>query len=1331
MITTDNNAFYIENKMSQTPASNAGGYISFKQLPISGEKISLNGVDVIFGTTVSIGATIDATLDNILAYAGLPTSATYIKSGNTLSIRYTLKGSIGNAYTLYSDATGSIISGETLTGGIDSEDGLWSEETGSTVTYKTEEQNIIEKLTDDGFGGYLTDSECSVNDSVLVVNNNGVVNDTVANIDVVKRSKYANDVAEHIHDLRQESVNFEYNMSESDFANWAISGITFPVDMFFNTIESVNGYVYSIGGEANNTVDYYDTIYSYTKSNNLFGLPSTSAFTLPSETSRHCSYTANDKIYVLGGINSTDGIKDSIYVIYLNADGTIKSVETSITKLPVPLYSFYIVIIKDIIYVMGGKTYDTDGVSEIYNNNIYTTNIYSDGTISGNWALYRPNTPNMYWGSVFRTSNRVYYIDSFSIPSAIYSATYDEDGLLSNFDTVGALPEKRRLYSTLETNGKIYIIGGTNGTTWFDTILVAEINPNGTIGEFTTLPYTLPATMIKMTLWVYGNYVYIQRASSIYYCPLSEFWPDSTNNHTAMREYNKVMLKNTLDYTSLRRVFKDPKISLLIATGETPERCVMGEDTFINLIKSKRTPNGFITSDSVFKEESLTINNISHKVASVEDITFGEIPNILNDTREVMSYGFNNNLINNQPGSNASIVDETALTYFETVDRVYANINDGKMVTTTTDGENIKAMCGYVYIIDSVNGYIGNNDDNATFYLRVYAKDVDNDIIGVDVMVRDNSTDEFTYLLEYEHTIAGFDFTNGSGLFVYIALGVNGVTKLVIDDTTETVFTPTTDGELCSHTIYGNIEFGNTNLTNPVGDTRISNFRFFTNELSDGEIAIAKDEAIIAKEILFYDVPANYDICYKPYRKNLPTVLNVSETEKVITYNSQEYIKPDDDLYIDDVKRKVIDVNENVVSVNPFETFNYPYTVRNNWVSDTLEVESNTSPGPAEELGINSYSDIVGVSIFTFILKNKCYMLSNTNIFLATLDENGVIGTFADIGPIGYGVYRGSCVVKGNSVYIMGGTADIPNKVIAATFDSEGNLGSFNEILTLPFDSIHSFTAFSYNDDIYIVGGYVTIGRIEYYDKVYKISNNVTTISELASLPRGAKFSESIVTKNRVYLYSNRYTTGIMYSELNYDGTLGPWKDVLNRDLPNDIFWSRRAMFKNALYVFGGYISSTEYSDKIYKANIDDEGVLGDFIEIATLPFAFNRGHLFVTNSYIYIFNPVVLFGDGKGNDLRFSITDGITRETATPNVDETVIEATVTHEPADYQTSIELESKDVNCELLDITFDGDKFTNSYGATGQMGRALQRKIIVGGSGTELIEPLNTELTIKR
>lgn len=1328
MVTSGRNAQYLEKKIYQSPASNASGYIIFKQQPSAGSKITLDGVDVIFGTDVTIGATLYDTIDSILGFANLPGDATYLRSGNALIINYTLKGTVGNAYTINTDVTGAVLSNITLTGGIDAASGLWSEEMGSEIYYKTDEHNIIEKLVDEGSGAYLTDTPCSKGDDIIAVSTDSVIKDTIGDIDIVNRSKYINDTAKHMHDVNQEDTNHEYTLETTDLNGWATLRFALTNPLYHNTIASVNNYIYSFGGVNENDTTYYDTIYYYAKNSGRLEAPTLSPFVLPSKTGKHCSFTAKDKIYILGGVKLT-GILNDIVIVYLNEDGTIRDINKSIFSMPIPLYGFYIEIIGDKLYIFGGKTYDTDDSTEIYNSSIYITTIYADGTISANWSEHNQTPINMMSGTIIRTNTRIYYLDGLTSPSKIYSALYDENGLLSTFDYVGDMPINLKSYATLVTMDTVYLFTGTVDGVVTNEIHSAEINTNGTLGEFILLPYTLPSAISKTTLWGYGNNLYMQYHQTIYACPITNAWIDSTNDHTAMRDYNKVSLLNTNDYESLRRIFDSAEIKVDIAIGETVERCITGVDNFINLHPSKNTTNGFVTWESVTESETLKVGLEDCLVEAVTPLSFGKVPDVLQSKNELASYAFDNNLINNDIGVNAYTVNETQLSYFETPERIYANVVDGYSIKTNIGGETLKAVSGYAQLSDTTVVYITNNHSDDLSYIKIYIKDAVESIIGIDVQLRDNANDEFSYLLEHEIDLASFDNVDGEEVYFAIIFGTNGVEKITFASITDTVFTPTLDGELCSHTFYGNIELGNADTTNPLADTLISNLRFFNASIDDADIAFLKNEISTAKEIVLDTEPTNYEVCVRPYRKNLPNIVNVSETEKVITYHSQEYIKPGDALYIDNIKRNVLDVNEAIVSVNPFETFNYPYKVRNSWVSDSLEVELNSDPSDPVELGVNQYN-ISGGGVITFVLKNKYYMLTSTNIYVAIADEYGTLGTFVDIGPVGFNVYRGSCVVNGEKVYIMGGIGDISNKVIAATFDDEGNLGSFSEVLTLPLDSIHSFATFSYDDNIYIAGGYIDIGVDRFYDKIYKISDNMTLITELTSLPSSARFSEAFVTKSRVYLYSNRYDNTLMYSEINNDGSLGVWKTLTNRDLPNDIFWSKRVMFKNVMYTFGGYISGALYSDKIYRAYIDESGVLGNFMELATLPFSFQRGHLFVTNSYIYILNPITLEGDTRGSDLRFSIANGITRTLATPNVPETVIDATVTHEPANYQTSIELESKDVNCELLDITFDGSKFKNRYAPTNQVGRAIQRKITIVGQGTELIEPFNTELTVR-
>lgn len=203
-----------------------------------------------------------------------------------------------------------------------------------------------------------------------------------------------------------------------------------------------------------------------------------------------------NRIYLLAGI--VNGvISTAVYTSVINSDGSLGA-WTSTTALPVAMYGYSIIVVKNRIYLFGGH----NGSAAL--STIYTTTINSDGTL-GTWAITTP-LPLILNGSLaVMIKNSVYLIggdNGTTIKSTIYRASIYSDGSLGVWENIGSLVSPLSTSLSIVTKNRIYLVGGYNGVSYNGNIYTALINSDGTFGTWTSagsLPGVLTATQVIVT----------------------------------------------------------------------------------------------------------------------------------------------------------------------------------------------------------------------------------------------------------------------------------------------------------------------------------------------------------------------------------------------------------------------------------------------------------------------------------------------------------------------------------------------------------------------------------------------------------------------------------------------------------------------------------------------------------------------------------------------------------------------------------------------------------------------------------------------------------------
>lgn len=294
---------------------------------------------------------------------------------------------------------------------------------------------------------------------------------------------------------------YQFNNTQAgDISGWA-TDTSFPVAIGAFRMFITKNRVYSIGG--------YNGSGGSVQSNIIYSAPINTDGTLgtwaqgtnfPIGVVNPSVVVAKNKVYVLGGLSTAPTPITSIYTASINSDGTIGTWVLNASTLPVGITSAEVAIIRDNIYIMGGHN------GSGYLNTVYTCSINADGTL-GTWSSSGNLTYAFGTGCSAVTNNRIYlfggYTGSASMTS-IMVANVNNDGSLTAWSTYSlSLPVGISHNRAVVTKNYVYIFGGfTSGNTSVSTIYRAPISANGVIGQFvagSSLPTALNAACVIVT----------------------------------------------------------------------------------------------------------------------------------------------------------------------------------------------------------------------------------------------------------------------------------------------------------------------------------------------------------------------------------------------------------------------------------------------------------------------------------------------------------------------------------------------------------------------------------------------------------------------------------------------------------------------------------------------------------------------------------------------------------------------------------------------------------------------------------------------------------------
>ncbi len=274
----------------------------------------------------------------------------------------------------------------------------------------------------------------------------------------------------------------------------------------FHTSVAYNGYLYVIGGTNGGYLN--DVQKAVINADGTIGTWSTTT-AFNTARSGHTSVAYNGYIYVIGGYSGS--YQSDVQKAAINADGTIGTWSTT-TAFTTARNNHTSVAYNGYLYVIGGN-------SGSYQNDVQYALIQpgASGTFGtvNTWSTTTAFTTPRYGHTSVAYNGYLYVIGGCSAGACstyqndVQKAAINTDGTIGTWSTTTAFANARMYHTSVAYNGYLYVIGGSNNiTSYYNDVQEAAINPDGTVGTWsTTTAFT--TARYGHTSVAYNGYLYV------------------------------------------------------------------------------------------------------------------------------------------------------------------------------------------------------------------------------------------------------------------------------------------------------------------------------------------------------------------------------------------------------------------------------------------------------------------------------------------------------------------------------------------------------------------------------------------------------------------------------------------------------------------------------------------------------------------------------------------------------------------------------------------------------------------------------------------------------
>ena len=249
---------------------------------------------------------------------------------------------------------------------------------------------------------------------------------------------------------------------------------------------------------------------AHAASGGTIGSWQTQTNSLPSNMLAADSVTYDGYAYVLGGYDK-NGPVNLVFSAQVDSNGNVGEWNgMGNTPIPIPLFGSSAIAYNGYIYIIGGGTTNNifSGTQTVFSAPI------SSGTV-GPWTQLDSSLPiSLLFQTAVESDGYVYVMGGIADPQntapsdVVFSAQLNSDGTLGQWTTqANSLPDTSFFSTSVAYDGYIYLFGGQNSQGPTNAVYSAPIT-NGTVGSWSTTQ-SLPAPLWESTSVLYNGKVYL------------------------------------------------------------------------------------------------------------------------------------------------------------------------------------------------------------------------------------------------------------------------------------------------------------------------------------------------------------------------------------------------------------------------------------------------------------------------------------------------------------------------------------------------------------------------------------------------------------------------------------------------------------------------------------------------------------------------------------------------------------------------------------------------------------------------------------------------------
>ncbi len=1004
-----------------------------------------------------------------------------------------------------------------------------------------------------------------------------------------------------------------------------------PVLLAFHTSLTYNGYLYIIGGDNNGTIT--STVYSAKiNADGTIGGWST-LNTLPAVRYGFAAAIGNGYIFVAGGDNGSGAIS-TVYSAKINDNGTIGSWNT-LNTLPALTSSFSAVTYNGYLFVAGGY-------NGSYLSTVYSAPINGNGTI-GSWAtlntlpaLTRNHAMATYNGYLFVIGGDV---SGTGAVSTVYSTSFKPDGTIGTWATLNTLPQATNGHSAIVYNGYLIVSGGLSGGTYFSTVYSTQLKADGTIGTWATLN-TLPKTVRSFSAVTANGYMFIPGGrdgstyySTVYSVPLQSdsFAFNATNTLTSgnvLDFWNGNSSVASLDYQgklntnvgiALNQTSTTPTANFTQSLNGLTAGSTGTYQTLTTLPQILSEASGVYYNGYIYLVGGLNTGTQLSTVYSApvrSDGTLGAWSslNTLPGIREFVGAAAGNGYLFALGGYNGSAATSTVYS---------AKINgDGTIGTWNTLNTLPQTMSLFVTL--STNGYlfIVSGDSSAGAAAGALS-------IVYSAQINGNGTIGTWQTLNTLPALTAMGNGATDGKYIFFGGGFNSSGTALSTLYSAAIKSDGTIGTWATLNTIPTVLYGS--------QFSVANGYLYATGGNNGSTlstvysAPINSDGTIGKWAAQNTLPAvrfsNTTVVGGGYLWTMggsngsaqtSTVYSTPLQSDAFAFGTTSQFTAGNllDVWNNGQSKFSVDYAGNITATGTtLSQGNVTSQVNGIGAGGTGTYQTLTNlPSIISQHGTATYNGYV------FVIGGNSGSVLST-VYSAPVKSDGTIGAWQTLNTLPAVTYRLSAVAANGYLFVAGGWNGTTtySTVYSSKINADGTIGAWNTLNTLPAVN-RSYGLAVNNGYIFVVGGTTGSNVSTVYSAQINGNGTIGTWATLNTLPVLVASHAVTVVNNYLFVTGGNVTTtgtvSTVYSApLKNDGTIGTWATL--NTLPTLLLDHSAVSYNGYLYVVGGNTGSI--SSNIYSAKVNSDGTLGTWATLNTLPTVLYLQPSIAVNGYLFM----------------------------------------------------------------------------------------------------------------